>query len=62
MNLGQIERTTQDFKRAVQLDANYAEAFYWRDTSFKLLGNTTEAEADFKKYARANASKIAWQS
>ena len=45
-NLGQDQNAINDYTKAIQLDPDYAKAYYNRGTSYAKLGQYTLANAD----------------
>ena len=54
-HLGQYERAIQDLDRAIQLDSDFAMAYYNRGVAYGFLGRDSEAYADERKACSLNS-------
>ncbi len=41
----------EDFTRAIEIDPEYAEAYYFRGLAYESMGETALADADFARYS-----------
>ena len=55
---GELEKAIRDFTHAIELDANYAEAYINRGLAYYGLGKFQQAIADYNKAIELDPSKL----